>query len=74
LLSFYSNFAHGGQADNQTDISISSHDIFMITKVSVTLSTISFKNGMVQALIWNIPYMSIGVKGLIYYTNDNCSI
>jgi len=28
----------------------------------LTLSTLSIQNGTVQALIWNIPYRTVGVK------------
>jgi len=31
----------------------------------ISLSTLSIQNGMVRALIWNIPYRSVGVKWLI---------
>jgi len=32
--------------------------------MQLTLSTLSIWNGMVRALIWNLPYRSVGVKWL----------
>jgi len=37
----------------------------------LTLSPLSIQNGMVQALIWNIPYRSVGVKGLFVCLNKD---
>jgi len=31
----------------------------------LTLSMLSIENGMVQALIWNIPFMVVKIKGFI---------